>query len=72
METISVQAKCELCGKSKDDLSLYSANHKDLGWINVCNECWIKFYADNEMVAGSGSSGKSSTSPCSSCPRCCF
>ena len=73
MGTIEVVVKCEICGESGEDLSLYSANHKDLGWISVCNACWVKLYEENEMVAGSGSCGNSSVSPCSSCSgSCCF
>lgn len=48
--------KCELCGKCDKDLSLYAANHKDLGNILVCRDCWIKLYTENLLVAGSGSS----------------
>ena len=44
METLEELRKCECCGKSGDDLSLYSANHKDLGWIKICRDCWINFY----------------------------
>ena len=64
METLEELRKCELCGKSGDDLSLYSANHKDLGWIQICRDCWIKFYLENRIVAGSGSKSGCSCSSC--------
>jgi len=55
--------ECKLCGKKGNDLSLYSANHKDLGQIMVCRECWVNLYDKNRMVSGSTSSG-------GSCPTC--
>ena len=65
-ETIEELAGCRLCGKSGEALSLYSANHKDLGLIKVCRECWVSLYEVNRMVAGSGGSG---TTSCPSCGR---
>lgn len=56
-------AKCDICGRNEKDLSLLGANHKKLGYIDVCSECWKKLYSDNEFVGGS--SGSSSS--CSSC-----
>jgi hypothetical protein len=67
METVDMiekMAECTLCGKSSEDLSLYSAQHKNLGWIKVCRECWVKLYDENSMVAGSGDSSGGS------CPTC--
>jgi hypothetical protein len=75
METVEVLKKCDLCEKSGEKLSLYSANHKEHGLIKVCRDCWINLYSKNRMVAGSGSSSsstKGSSSPCSSCPGCSF
>ncbi|MBS7643777.1 hypothetical protein KEJ26_04320 [Candidatus Bathyarchaeota archaeon] len=50
-------ASCQICGKTGNDLSLLYANHKELGYIGVCRECWAKMYNDNLFVIGSGSSG---------------
>lgn len=74
MEKVEIVHKCACCGKYGEDLSLLSANHKELGWIKICKECWATFYTKNEMVAGTGSSGSAmgSNSPCSSCPGCRF
>jgi len=55
--------KCGLCGKTGNDLSLYSANHKDLGQIMVCQECWVKLYDKNRMVSSTTGSG-------GTCPTC--
>jgi hypothetical protein len=56
-------AECRLCGKNGEDLTLLSANHKDLGQIMVCEECWKKLWNKNRMVCGTtGSSG--------TCPSC--
>ena len=62
--------KCDLCGRSEEDLSLLSANHKEYGWIDVCKDCWTDLYNKNGMVSGSGSSGNSTSSPCTSCSGC--
>lgn len=70
METVQVLKKCDLCEKSGEKLSLLSANHKEYGLVKVCRECWINLYSKNRMVAGSGSSSKGPSSPCSSCPGC--
>ena len=71
MGELKVSYKCGICKRDDEDLSLLSANHKDLGWIMVCNDCWRKLYAENSMVSGSTGSGKNSASPCDSCSRCC-
>ncbi|RLI27413.1 MAG: hypothetical protein DRO52_00270 [Candidatus Hecatellales archaeon] len=56
--------ECQLCGKKGENLSLLQANHKELGAIMVCQDCWRKLYEDNAMVCGlSGGSG-------GSCPTC--
>ena len=57
--------ECELCGKREEDLSRFSANHKELGLIMVCQECWVSLYDDNHMV--SSSTGGASKSPCANC-----
>jgi hypothetical protein len=55
--------KCDICGKNGEDLSLIGANHKKLGNIKICSECWEKLYGENEFVGGTSGSG-------SSCPTC--
>ena len=65
MEVLEEQSQCDICGKRGRDLSRLSANHKELGLIMVCQECWIRLYDENQMV--SSSTGSSSTSPCSTC-----
>jgi hypothetical protein len=72
MEKLETLKKCDFCEKSGEDLSLLSANHKEYGWIMVCRDCWVNLYSKNRMISGSGSSGKSSNSPCSSCRGCSF
>jgi hypothetical protein len=51
--------RCALCSKTGEDLTLFGVNHKDRGYIMVCQDCWIKLYKENRIVAGSGSSGQS-------------
>jgi len=55
--------ECKLCGKNGEDLTLLSANHKDLGQIMVCEECWKKLWRKNRMVCGATGSG-------GTCPSC--
>lgn len=62
---VSDMGECKLCGKNGEELTLLSANHRDLGQIMVCRECWIKLNNDNCMVWGSTGSG----STCPSCSR---
>jgi hypothetical protein len=64
--------KCGLCNKSDEKLSLLSANHKELGWIKICGECWRESFSENNFIAGSSGSKKKSSSPCSSCKNCCY
>ena len=61
--------ECELCGKRGEDLSRFSANHKELGLIMVCQECWVNLYDDNNMVSNSSNSsaGSLNKSPCANC-----
>ncbi len=55
--------ECQLCGKKGKNLSLMAANHKDLGFIMVCRECWVKLYDENRMVCSTTGSG-------GTCPTC--
>ncbi len=66
METLEELSKCQICGKSGHKLSIYVANHKDLGLVEICRDCWTKFYRENRLVAGSGSKN------CDGCCRCSF
>ncbi|MBL7117168.1 MAG: hypothetical protein ISS94_00055 [Candidatus Syntrophoarchaeum sp.] len=52
--------KCELCGKEGSRLE---ADHKELGRIMVCQECWSNLYDGNRMTCSIGASG-------GSCPCC--
>lgn len=74
MEQANIIQKCDCCDKHGEDLSLLSANHKEMGWVKVCKECWTAFYMKNHMVAGTSNSGSviHNSSPCSSCPGCRF
>lgn len=55
--------KCDICGKNGKDLTLLGANHKELGYIKICSDCWEKLYSKNEFVGGT-------TSSSGSCPTC--
>lgn len=55
--------KCDLCGRNEEGLSVLDANHKELGHIWVCRECWVRLYEENRMVSGSTGSG-------GTCPTC--
>jgi hypothetical protein len=55
--------ECRLCGKNGEDLALLSADHKDLGRVMVCAECWKRLWDKNRMVCGTSGSGGT----CSSC-----
>lgn len=65
MEILEEQIECELCGKSEEDLSRLSANHKKLGLLMVCQDCWVRLYNENHMVSNSTSG--SNQSPCATC-----
>jgi hypothetical protein len=41
--------------KSGKDLSLFLDNHKELGQIMVCRECWGKLYEENRMMLDTSS-----------------
>jgi hypothetical protein len=55
--------KCDICGKNGKNLTLLGTNHKELGHIKVCSDCWEKLYSKNKFVGGTTSSG-------GSCPTC--
>jgi len=55
--------KCKLCGKNGEDLTLRSANHKELGRIMVCDECWKRLWNGNRMICSTTGSG-------GTCPSC--
>jgi DNA-directed RNA polymerase subunit RPC12/RpoP len=57
--------KCDICGKNGENLSLIGANHKKLGYIKICADCWEKLYGENEFVGGTTSGGAGV-----SCPTC--
>ena len=39
-EASKMGIKCAICGKEED--SLFRANHKELGTIKICVDCWSK------------------------------
>ena len=53
MTELKLLSKCDLCERSDEDMSLLSANHKEKGWIKVCQNCWSELYSKNRMVSGS-------------------
>jgi hypothetical protein len=55
--------KCDICGKNGKNLTLLGTNHKELGHIKVCSDCWEKLYSQNKFVGGT-------TSSSGSCPTC--
>ena len=61
---ILTTSKCELYGKTEEDMTLYGVNHKELGRIEICRECWRESFEKNRLVAGSGSKS-------SGCGNCC-
>ena len=58
-------AKCDICGKNGENLSLIGANHKKLGHVKICSDFWEKLYGENEFVGGTTSGGSGV-----SCPTC--
>jgi len=48
-------AFCGICHAR--DVGLYYARHKELGAVLLCQQCWVKAYAGNELVSGSGARG---------------
>ncbi len=53
--------ECGLCHKSGEGVSLLGANHKELGSILICRDCWKELYQANRMVEASSCGGKCST-----------
>jgi len=60
---------CHFCGT--DDSALLWVEHKELGGMWVCPDCWRTVYDKNLFVSGSGSSKGSSGSPCDTCACSC-
>ena len=56
-------SECKLCGKNEEGLSLLGADHKELGHMMVCQECWVDLYAKNRMYSRGNSGG-------GGCPTC--
>jgi hypothetical protein len=56
--------QCALCSNGGEGVSLLGANHKEQGWIMVCQDCWKALSEGNRIVSGSSCSGI-----CSSCSR---
>ena len=52
--------ECALCSKSGDNVGLLTANHKELGLLKVCQDCWTKLYQKNSIISGSTCSGNCS------------
>lgn len=46
--------KCGICGKEVE--TLLFAEHKELGGVWVCRDCWEKLYEKNKLVSGAGES----------------
>jgi hypothetical protein len=59
---VEMMEKCAICGKT--GVSLLFTSHKELGYVGVCRDCWVKLFDDNLMVSGSGSSGGCSCGSC--------
>jgi hypothetical protein len=66
MESIEI-SKCAICGKAEEDMTLYGVSHKELGWVNICRDCWRDSYDNNRLVAGSGSKSSSGCGACCGC-----
>ncbi|MEM2910853.1 MAG: hypothetical protein QXO01_07310 [Nitrososphaerota archaeon] len=47
--------KCAVCSKS--EVSLLYANHKELGVIEMCRDCWRDAYMKNLLVYRSDTPG---------------
>nr|QNO54532.1 hypothetical protein BGNFGLGO_00003 [Methanosarcinales archaeon ANME-1 ERB7] len=61
-EEVNKMGKCELCSKEG---SRMEANHKELGRIMVCQDCWVNLYDKNRMTCSVDASGGSCS--CCSC-----
>jgi len=61
--------KCSNCGK--EGVSLAGALHKEVGYVELCRECYKDAYKKNLLVSGSGSGGGGSCAgSCRSCHGC--
>jgi hypothetical protein len=69
METLEL-SKCKLCGKTGEDLTLLGVRHKELGWIEVCGDCWKNSYDENSLVAGTGGKSGGCSGCCGGCKSC--
>ncbi len=54
VEVSQMNFKCTICGK--EDYSLLRANHKDLGIIKLCVDCWSKEQNKNKLLSLEGGS----------------
>ena len=43
--------KCDICGKNGPELSLLGAEHKEMGHIHICSDCWTNLYNKNACNA---------------------
>jgi hypothetical protein len=68
METVEI-TKCQLCGKTGENMTTYGIRHKEHGWIEVCSDCWKEGLENNNFVAGSGGKGNA-CSGCCGCKSC--
>jgi hypothetical protein len=41
--------KCTICGKEED--SLLRANHKELGTVKLCVDCWSQEQSKNKLLS---------------------
>lgn len=48
------ESKCTICDKS--GVGLLEANHKELGHMIVCQECWKKLSEQNMLISSSSGS----------------
>ena len=46
--------KCAICGK--EEYTLLRANHKELGSIKLCAQCWSKEQSRNKLLSLEGGS----------------
>ncbi len=59
-------SSCALCGA--ENVGLLFANHKQLGSVAVCQDCWQNVWSKNEFLSNVTCSGSTcSTSSCGGC-----
>jgi DNA-directed RNA polymerase subunit RPC12/RpoP len=46
--------RCVVCGREAE--SLLFAEHKELGGVWVCRECWERLYEENKILSSTGES----------------